>query len=170
MYTFRRWSQESKYLPYGQKIDAEMDDIGNGSFCDTLARCFKPSTGKSIELTQDGKIELESYFQSLEESHRGRSLCLREIIISLASLGIFLATLFQVDQIRFVSLLTQLLNIQEIFSSVIFSILIGRSIGMLVISMAWIRQSPLFSVTLLTLTAITLYFLVFFDWYTQLGL
>ena len=51
----------------------------------------------------------------------------------------------------------------------IYSILIGRALGLLVMSIAWLRQSPLFSVTLLTLVTITLYFLVFFDWYKKLS-
>ena len=44
MYTFRRWSKEKKYLPYGQEIEQENQAPESGSvFCfisDLVAMCF----------------------------------------------------------------------------------------------------------------------------------
>ena len=60
MYTFRRWSKEKKYLPYGHRIEQENQAPESGSvFCfisDLVAMCFNFSLDQTIDKAQDGKF------------------------------------------------------------------------------------------------------------------
>lgn len=173
IYTFRKWNQEKKYVPYGQNVDA-VDEIStaNPFLCYlylSVNRCFNFIVSPVIDLASDEKIESEEYFRMEEDKSKASGQYMRAFGVILTVFGVTMIAYPIAEIITVVAVFKWILSTSLFVASFIFSLLVGVTLSFLIIATAWFTHKPLFSITMLTVAAISIYLLLFFEWDNNFG-
>ena len=170
VYTFRKWNPEKKTVPYGQSTDAEADSTWGNPICCYICLCVNCLMNtlfeEVVDVARDGKLVAEQYFTEQEETLGNAAKCIRPTGIFLCILGhylLFSPIIKLLDMIPFVGwLLSGIVAV----AAVIFAIVVGATLAILTIAIAWVFFRPLIGIPLLLIVGASVYMIFFYDWGT----
>jgi len=117
-----------------------------------------------VDVARDGKLVAEQYFTEQEETLGNAAKCIRPTGIFLCILGhylLFSPIIKLLDMIPFVGwLLSGIVAV----AAVIFAIVVGATLAILTIAIAWVFFRPLIGIPLLLIVAASTYMVFFYDW------
>ena len=167
-YTFRKWNPEKKMVPYGESTDAEMDQACGSPVCCYICMCVNcmmhTMFEEVVDFARDGNTSQEAYFKEQEATIGLASKIIRPVGILLCIFGFYLLfspVIALLDMIPFVGwLLSGIVAV----AAVIFAIVVGLTLSVLTIAVAWVFFRPLIGIPLLLAVAASVYLVFFYQW------
>ena len=168
VFTFRKWNPEKRNVDYGQSTDADMDSTCGNPLCCYICACVNCIMGtlfeEVVDVARDGPLASSIYFEEQEQSLGNAAKCIRPLGIFLCIFGhylLFSPIIKLLDMIPFVGwLLSGLVAV----AAVIFAIVVGATLSILTIAIAWVFFRPLIGIPLLIIVAASIYMTFFYDW------
>ena len=117
-----------------------------------------------VDHAQDGKKQLEEYFNDRESKLRAAAKCVRPTGIILCIIGhycLFLPVIALLGMIPFVG---WLLSGAVVIAAMIFALVVGLTLSTLTIAIAWVFFRPLFGIPLLLCVGVSIYLIFLYDW------
>ena len=117
-----------------------------------------------VDVARDGKLVSETYFEEQKSVLGGSATAIRWGGIFLCILGHYL--LFQpiIKLLGMIPLVGWLLSGLVAVAAIIFAIVVGLTLSVLTIAVAWVFFRPLIGIPLLLLVSASVYLTFFFDW------
>ena len=167
-YTFRKWNPQKKNVPYGQSTDGEADSTcGNPILCwiCLLVNCiFNAMFEEVVDVARDGKLPQDAYFEEQKSLLGGSATCFRWLGIILCIVGHYM--LFQpiISLLGMIPFVGWLLSGIVAVAAAIFAFVVGLTLSVLTIAIAWVFFRPLIGIPLLILVGASIYLTFFYDW------
>lgn len=117
-----------------------------------------------VDVARDGKLVSEQYFVEQEQSVGSAAKCIRPTGIFLCIFGHYLLFSPVIQLLNMIPLIGWLLGWIVALAAIIFSVIVGLTLSILTIAVAWLFFRPLVGVPLLLLVGTSIYFTFFFDW------
>ena len=167
-YTFRKWNPEKKMVPYGQSTDGEQDSTCGNPLCCYICLCvnclFNTMFEEVVDVARDGKLVSEQYFTEQESLLGGSATAIRWGGIFLCILGHYLLFAPIINLLNMIPFVGWLLSWIVAVAAVIFAVVVGLTLSVLTIAVAWVFFRPLIGIPLLILVGVSVYLTFFFDW------
>ena len=117
-----------------------------------------------VDVARDGKLVSEQYFTEQENSVGSAAKCIRPTGIILRIFGhylLFSPVIALLDMIPFIG---WLLSWIVALAAIIFAVVVGLTLSVLTIAIAWVFFRPLIGIPLLLLVGASVYLTFFYDW------
>jgi len=166
-YTIRKWNPNKRDIPYGISTDVDIEMPGNLVLCFC---CIAVDTGlnklfeESVEIAKDGKHEFEDCFSEQRETVKKQGRCNRLTGVITVCIGLFFLFLPIINVIKMIPLVGALLSYIVAVAAGIFALIVGLTVALSTIAIAWLVYRPLYGVLMMTLVVIAVYLTFFFDW------
>lgn len=171
-FTFRKWNPEKRNVEYGQSTDAEMDSTWGSPLCCYICLCVNCCMGalfeEVVDVARDGQLSSSVYFEE-QDNMVDNMKYIRPLGIFLCIFGhylLFSPIIKLLDMIPFVGwLLSGLVAV----AAIIFAIVVGLTLSVLTIAIAWVFFRPLIGIPLLLIVAASIYLTFYYDWNAHFG-
>jgi len=167
-YTLRKWNPEKRNVPYGVSTDGDMDSTCGNPLCCYICMCVNCIMNVMFEETinkaQDGRMSSDEYFEGQGDVLNKSAKSIRPTGIILCIVGhylLFSPVIKLLDMIPFVG---WLLSGIVVVAAAIFSFIVGLTLSILTIAIAWIVFRPLYGILLLAVVGTSVYLVFFHDW------
>merc|ERR1712032_1737695 len=168
--TFRKWNPEKKTVPYGQSTDAEQDSTYGNPICCYICLCVNCMMNtmfeEVVDHATDGKVPAEQYFKDQEDALGTAGSVIRPLGIFLCIFGHYLLFSPIIKILNMIPLVGWLLSGIVALAAIIFSVIVGLTLSVLTIAIAWLFFRPLFGICLLAIVGTSVYFTFYYDWGT----
>ena len=167
-YSFRKWNPEKRNVDIGQSTDAEQDGTCGNPCCCYICMCVNCLMNtlfeEVVDVARDGKLVSEQYFTEQEQSVGSAAKCIRPTGIFLCIFGhylLFSPVIALLDMIPFIG---WLLSWIVALAAIIFAVVVGLTLSVLTIAVAWVFFRPLIGIPLLLIVGASVYLTFFYDW------
>ena len=155
-------------VPYGQSTDGEQDSTCGNPICCYICMCvnclFNTMFEEVVDVARDGKLVSETYFTEQEGMLGGSATAIRWGGIFLCILGHYLLFAPVINLLNMIPFVGWLLSWIVAVAAVIFAVVVGLTLSVLTIAIAWVFFRPLIGIPLLILVGASIYLTFFFDW------
>ena len=155
-------------VPYGQSTDGEQDSTCGNPICCYICMCvnclFNTMFEEVVDVARDGKLVSETYFTEQEGMLGGSATAIRWGGIFLCILGHYLLFAPIINLLNMIPFVGWLLSWIVAVAAVIFAVVVGLTLSVLTIAIAWVFFRPLIGIPLLILVGASVYLTFFFDW------
>ena len=155
-------------VPYGQSTDGEQDSTCGNPICCYICMCvnclFNTMFEEVVDVARDGKLVSETYFTEQEGMLGGSATAIRWGGIFLCILGHYLLFAPVINLLNMIPFVGWLLSWIVSVAAVIFAVVVGLTLSVLTIAIAWVFFRPLIGIPLLILVSASIYLTFFFDW------
>ena len=117
-----------------------------------------------VDVARDGKMISECYFDEQKSLLGGSATVFRLLGIFLCILGHYLLFSPIIKILGMIPLVGWLLSGIVAIAAAIFAIVVGLTLSVLTIAIAWVFFRPLIGIPLLILVGASIYLTFFFDW------
>ena len=117
-----------------------------------------------VDVARDGKLVSEQYFTEQESSVGSAAKCIRPTGIFLCIFGHYLLFSPVIKLLDMIPLIGWLLSWIVALAAIIFAVIVGLTLSILTIAIAWLFFRPLIGVPLLLLVGVSIYLTFFYDW------
>lgn len=167
VYTFRKWNPDKKNVPFGTSTDAEQDTVCSPMCCYICmcVNCLMNSLFEEVvDHAKDGSTTSEDYFKGKESDLGSSAKILRVVGICLTILGHYLLFSPVIKTLNMIPFVGWLLSGVVAIAAIIFAVVVGLTLSILTIAIAWVFFRPLIGVPLLILVGVSIYLTFFYDW------
>ena len=119
-----------------------------------------------VDLSRDGKTQSEQYFEEQESTLGGSATCFRWLGVFLCIFGHYLLFAPVINILNMIPFVGWLLSWIVAIAAVIFAIVVGLTLSVLTIAVAWVFFRPLIGIPLLIAVGASIYLIFFYDWGT----
>ena len=155
-------------VPYGQSTDGEQDSTCGNPICCYICMCvnclFNTMFEEVVDVARDGKLVSETYFTEQEGMLGGSATAIRWGGIFMCILGHYLLFAPVINLLNMIPFVGWLLSWIVAVAAVIFAVVVGLTLSVLTIAIAWVFFRPLIGIPLLILVGASIYLTFFFDW------
>lgn len=160
VWTFRKWNPLKKGLPYGE--DTSEKDAKNcmclRSFfclcCVIVGWCMDSMAEEVVFMIEEEKTSGQEYLKKQDVEVRTMGCGLRPTGILLSVFGWFLLFLPSIEFFKWIPLIGHMMSWTFFVIALVVGLLVGGSLAVLVLAVAWLRFNPLWGIILLSLTGI----------------
>ena len=167
-FVFRKWNPEKKNAPWGTDTSGEQDSTCGNPICCFICMCvnclFNAMFEEVVDLSRDGKTQSEQYFEEQESTLGGSATCFRWLGVFLCIFGHYLLFAPIINILNMIPFVGWLLSWIVAIAAVIFAIVVGLTLSVLTIAVAWVFFRPLIGIPLLIVVAASTYMIFFYDW------
>ena len=117
-----------------------------------------------VDLSRDGKTQSEQYFEEQESTLGGSATCFRWLGVFLCIFGHYLLFAPIINILNMIPFVGWLLSWIVAIAAVIFAIVVGLTLSVLTIAVAWVFFRPLIGIPLLIVVGASTYMIFFYDW------
>ena len=168
VHTFRKWNPEKKMVPYGQSTDADADTTCGNPCCCYICMCvnclFNAVWEEVVDVARDGKLVAEQYFTEQEQNLGSSTSCLRISGIVLCIFGHYCLFAPIINLLNMIPFVGWLLSWIVAVAAIIFAVVVGLTLSVLTIAIAWVFFRPLIGIPLLIIVGVSIYLTFFYDW------
>ena len=122
-----------------------------------------------VDVARDGKLVAEQYFTEQEQNLGSSTSCLRISGIVLCIFGHYCLFAPIINILNMIPFVGWLLSWVVAVAAVIFAVVVGLTLSVLTIAIAWVFFRPLIGIPLLILVGVSIYLTFFFDWGDTFG-
>ena len=163
--TFRKWNPEKIRVPYGQSTDADNSStscLACCYICWCIDKCFSTVLEEVVDCAVDVKKSANEWFDEQKDMIATAAKIIRPLGVFLTCLGFYFLFAPIIATLSWIPLVGWLLSGIVAVAAVIFAIVVGISISLLTIAVAWVFYRPLIGIMLLALCGAGVYFIFFF--------
>ena len=117
-----------------------------------------------VNVARDGKTQSGDYFDEQESLSGGTGKCFRFLGIFLCILGHYMLFAPIINLLNMIPFVGWLLSWIVAVAAVIFAVLVGLTLSVLTIAIAWVFFRPLIGIPLLIAVGASIYLMFFYDW------
>ena len=117
-----------------------------------------------VDVARDGKLVSETYFTEQEGMLGGSATCIRWCGVLACILGHYLLFMPVINLLNMIPFVGWLLSSIVALAAIIFAIVVGLTLSITTIAVAWVFFRPLIGIPLLILVGASVYLTFFFDW------
>lgn len=117
-----------------------------------------------VDVARDGKLVSETYFTEQESMLGGSATCIRWCGVLMCILGHYLLFMPIINLLNMIPFVGWLLSSIVALAAIIFAIVVGLTLSITTIAVAWVFFRPLIGIPLLILVGASVYLTFFFDW------
>ena len=117
-----------------------------------------------VDVARDGKLVAEQYFTDQEANVGSAAKCIRPTGIILCIVGHYLLFSPIISLLKMIPLVGWLLGGIVMVAAIIFPVVVGLTLSILTIAIAWVFFRPLIGIPLLILVGASIYLTFFYDW------
>ena len=155
-------------VPYGQNTDGDADSTCGNPICCCICLlvncCFNAMFEEVVNVARDGKTQSGDYFDEQESLSGGTGKCFRFLGIFLCILGHYMLFAPIINLLNMIPFVGWLLSWIVAVAAVIFAVLVGLTLSVLTIAIAWVYFRPMIGYPLLALVSISAYLTFFYPW------
>ena len=117
-----------------------------------------------VNVARDGKTQSGDYFDEQESLSGGTGKCFRFLGIFLCILGHYMLFAPIINLLNMIPFVGWLLSWIVAVAAVIFAVVVGLTLSVLTIAVAWVFFRPLIGIPLLIAVGASIYLVFFYDW------
>lgn len=167
-YTLRKWNPEKRNVPYGVPTDGDQDGTCGNPLCCYICMCVNCIMNvmfeETVNVARDGNLHSDEYFSSQDDVLSKSAKCIRPLGVFLTCLGFYLLFSPMIKMLAMIPFVGWLLSGIVVVAAIIFSAVVGLTLSILTIAVAWIFFRPLYGILLLAIVGTSVYLLFFYDW------
>ena len=171
VFTFRKWNPDKIDVPLSESTDAEGDQAYGSPLCCYICMCvnclFNVMFEEVVDHTADQQVSTGSYFDGQKDAVKSAGSCFRPLGIFLEILGFYLLFTPVIKLLKWIPLVGWLLGGFASIAAALFAIVVGLTLSILVIAIAWLFFRPLIGIPLLLVVGTSIYLTFYYDWGTE---
>ena len=148
-------------VPYGQSTDADADATCGPNFICYTCMCVNVFMAYAFEevvdMATDGLMSPEFYFKQQESKIGCAVTVIRVLGTIFCILGLYLLFSPVIQILSFVPLVGALLSSVLAYAALIFAVLVGLTLSLAALGLAWLFYRPAIGLTLLALVFVSVY-------------
>ena len=122
-----------------------------------VTSCFNTLFEEVVDYAEDGSRSAEKFFRNQEMTLHYSTIAFRLLGVVLAVAGLYLIFTPLILLMKWIPFVGFLLGGIAVLAAAIFAFVVGLTISLLVMSIAWLVFRPLLSLSLLTVSGIGIY-------------
>lgn len=167
-YTFTEWNPkkiDAKASGKQDEGDNEISVCGMACcyMCMCVTGCFNTMFEEIVDFAGDGCMSAETFFKKQERTLKWSTLGFRFMGVFLAVMGLYMIFTPVILLLKWIPLVGFLLGGITSLAAAIFALVIGLTMSLLVMSVAWLLFRPLVALSLLALGGVGVYLTLFWD-------
>ena len=155
-------------VPYGQSTDGDQDSTCGNPICCCICLlvncCFNAMFEEVVNVARDGKTQIEEYFDEQQALSGSTGTCFRWLGVFLCILGHYMLFAPIINLLNMIPFVGWLLSWIVAIAAVIFAVVVGLTLSVLTIAVAWVFFRPLIGIPLLIAVGASIYLVFFYDW------